>query len=283
MAVDLPAFERPAKAISGTPAAGNCAAAAAPVTNTAPTSGCGVGNAVSPEAAALDARFESVTMVRLFTALEAVKGGDYTMKRRSCCHGRHDRRSRRWRSSRRRAVVAADRCAPNPTLRMPSRLPRPFAPLAMAPTETARCRPTPTWPGRARSISPGNCSNSRRESRTNPVMSAMVGNLAPDDMVALGIYFSRQKPKGGSATDPVARQGRTVARTAAARRPPVSRRARHAIRPTARASRRTIRASPASTPTTRTRSSRPSRPASAAPTRTARTRRARSCRRSRKR
>jgi cytochrome c553 len=38
--------------------------------------------------------------------------------------------------------------------------------------------------------------------RTNPMMSAMVGSLTPDDMVALGIYFSRQKPKGGSAKDP---------------------------------------------------------------------------------
>jgi cytochrome c553 len=38
--------------------------------------------------------------------------------------------------------------------------------------------------------------------RANPTMSAMVGNLTPDDMVALGIYYSRQKPKGGTAKDP---------------------------------------------------------------------------------
>ena len=38
--------------------------------------------------------------------------------------------------------------------------------------------------------------------RTNPMMGAMVGNLTPDDTVALGIYFSRQTPKGGAARDP---------------------------------------------------------------------------------
>ena len=38
--------------------------------------------------------------------------------------------------------------------------------------------------------------------RPNPTMGAMVGNLTPDEMVALGVYFSRQKPKGGTAKDP---------------------------------------------------------------------------------
>ncbi len=38
MALDLPAFERPAKAISGGPAGGNCERAAAPITNVAPIS-----------------------------------------------------------------------------------------------------------------------------------------------------------------------------------------------------------------------------------------------------
>ena len=38
--------------------------------------------------------------------------------------------------------------------------------------------------------------------RTNPMMGAMVGSLTPDDMVALGIYFAQQKPKGGTAKDP---------------------------------------------------------------------------------
>jgi cytochrome c553 len=38
--------------------------------------------------------------------------------------------------------------------------------------------------------------------RVNPVMAAMAASLTPDDMVALGIYFSQQKPKGGTAKDP---------------------------------------------------------------------------------
>jgi cytochrome c553 len=37
--------------------------------------------------------------------------------------------------------------------------------------------------------------------RVNPVMQAMVANLTGDDMKALGIYFSRQKPKGLTAKD----------------------------------------------------------------------------------
>ncbi|MFO1322618.1 MAG: c-type cytochrome [Burkholderiales bacterium] len=37
--------------------------------------------------------------------------------------------------------------------------------------------------------------------RVNPVMQGMVASLTPDDMVALGIYFSRQKPKLGTAKD----------------------------------------------------------------------------------
>ena len=38
--------------------------------------------------------------------------------------------------------------------------------------------------------------------RANPVMGGMVASLTPDEMVALGMYFSRQKPKGGAAKDP---------------------------------------------------------------------------------
>ena len=38
--------------------------------------------------------------------------------------------------------------------------------------------------------------------RVNSMMNAMVGSLTPDDMVALGIYFSQQKPKSGTAKDP---------------------------------------------------------------------------------
>ena len=38
--------------------------------------------------------------------------------------------------------------------------------------------------------------------RVNAVMQGMVATLTPDDMVALGIYFSQQKPKGLAAKDP---------------------------------------------------------------------------------
>ena len=38
--------------------------------------------------------------------------------------------------------------------------------------------------------------------RVNAVMQGMVATLAPEDMVALGIYFSQQKPKNPGAKDP---------------------------------------------------------------------------------
>jgi cytochrome c553 len=37
--------------------------------------------------------------------------------------------------------------------------------------------------------------------RVNPVMQAMAATLTPEDMTALGIYFSQQKPKSMSAHD----------------------------------------------------------------------------------
>jgi len=49
--------------------------------------------------------------------------------------------------------------------------------------------------------------------RANPMMGAMVGSLTPDDMVALGIYFSQQKPKGGTAKDPsLVKMGQSIYR-----------------------------------------------------------------------
>ena len=38
--------------------------------------------------------------------------------------------------------------------------------------------------------------------RPSAVMGALVTSLTPEDMVALGIYFAQQKPKGGTARDP---------------------------------------------------------------------------------
>lgn len=37
--------------------------------------------------------------------------------------------------------------------------------------------------------------------RVNPVMQGMAATQSPDDMVALGLYFSQQKPKAQDATD----------------------------------------------------------------------------------
>lgn len=37
--------------------------------------------------------------------------------------------------------------------------------------------------------------------RVNPVMQGMAATLTPDDMKALGVYFSQQKPKGLAAKD----------------------------------------------------------------------------------
>jgi cytochrome c553 len=37
--------------------------------------------------------------------------------------------------------------------------------------------------------------------RVNPVMQAMAATLTPEEMTALGVYFSRQKPKGLAAKD----------------------------------------------------------------------------------
>jgi cytochrome c553 len=38
--------------------------------------------------------------------------------------------------------------------------------------------------------------------RVNAIMQSMVANLSDDDMRALGVYFSQQKPKGLTAKDP---------------------------------------------------------------------------------
>src|SRR5215472_4331303 len=38
--------------------------------------------------------------------------------------------------------------------------------------------------------------------RANPIMAGMVASLSPEDMKALGLYFSQQKPKGMAAKDP---------------------------------------------------------------------------------
>jgi len=38
--------------------------------------------------------------------------------------------------------------------------------------------------------------------RANPIMAGMVAGLSPEDMKALGLYFSHQKPKGMAAKDP---------------------------------------------------------------------------------
>lgn len=38
--------------------------------------------------------------------------------------------------------------------------------------------------------------------RPNPIMAGMAAPLSPEDMVALGAYFSQQKPKGLAAKDP---------------------------------------------------------------------------------
>lgn len=37
--------------------------------------------------------------------------------------------------------------------------------------------------------------------RSNPVMAGMAAALSPDDMRAIGVYFSQQKPKGSAAKD----------------------------------------------------------------------------------
>ena len=37
--------------------------------------------------------------------------------------------------------------------------------------------------------------------RANPVMAGMAASLTPDDMRALGVYFSQQKPKGSAANN----------------------------------------------------------------------------------
>jgi len=37
--------------------------------------------------------------------------------------------------------------------------------------------------------------------RTNPIMQGMAAPLSPEDMTALGVYFSQQKPKGLAAKD----------------------------------------------------------------------------------
>ena len=49
--------------------------------------------------------------------------------------------------------------------------------------------------------------------RSNPVMLGMTANLSPDDMRALGAYFSQQKSKGQAAKDPdLVQTGRKIFR-----------------------------------------------------------------------
>jgi cytochrome c553 len=49
--------------------------------------------------------------------------------------------------------------------------------------------------------------------RVNPVMQGMAAPLTPEDMKALGLYFSAQQPKGGAAKDPsLLRAGQTLYR-----------------------------------------------------------------------
>jgi cytochrome c553 len=49
--------------------------------------------------------------------------------------------------------------------------------------------------------------------RVNPIMLGMVATLTPDDMVALGVYYSQQKPKNGAAKDPtLVAQGQSLYR-----------------------------------------------------------------------
>ncbi len=107
--------------------------------------------------------------------------------------------------------------------------------------------------------------------RANAVMLGMATPLSADDMRAVALYYSRQKPKGLAAKDiELVKAGQALWRggDAATGVPACSRRA--TARP-ARVFPRATRALPGSTRTTRTRSSRRSSRASAAWTRTART------------
>src|SRR5512136_1849499 len=49
--------------------------------------------------------------------------------------------------------------------------------------------------------------------RANPIMLGMASTLTPEEMKALGVYFSQQKPKGLAAKDPaLARVGQKLYR-----------------------------------------------------------------------
>jgi len=53
--------------------------------------------------------------------------------------------------------------------------------------------------------------------RVNPTMVAMAAGLTPDEMVGLGVYYSGQKPKGGTAKDPaLVKTGQSLFRGGAA-------------------------------------------------------------------
>ena len=53
--------------------------------------------------------------------------------------------------------------------------------------------------------------------RVNPTMVAMAAGLTPEEMVALGVYYSGQKPKGGTAKDPaLVKTGQSLFRGGAA-------------------------------------------------------------------
>ena len=133
------------------------------------------------------------------------------------------------------------RAPPSPISPRPSRSRRRSARHVTAPTATAPSRPIRTSPDRAPSISAGNCAHFKAGIRVNPIMQGMAQPLSDADMVALGMYFSQQKPKASR------RRIRSSSRRARALYPRRRRRvrrcppARPATRPTAPASRRTSR------------------------------------------
>ena len=124
----------------------------------------------------------------------------------------------------------------------------------MAPTATAPSPANPNLAGQGAEYISRQLQHFKAGIRVNPVMQGMVATLTPEDMTALGVYFSQQKPKNLAAKDATLvddgadalsrrRRGDRIARV---RGLPFAERRRHPEE--------LSRDCPASTPTTRMRS-----------------------------
>src|SRR5206468_3843813 len=207
IAVDLPAFDRPANAISGGPGGGNCASFAMDSANSACCKGCfnrRIPEGYSRIRRVLAGRASSVT-IRRFARLWT---GAARVGRRAAgaCGGL------RGVAPMKPMLLLAAALGAWPGAIVMAQDAATKADVAKAQTIVnqvcAACHgadgnsPTPVNPslaGQPAAYIALQLAHFKAGIRTNPVMQGMAATLTPEDMRALGVYFSQQKPKPMSA------------------------------------------------------------------------------------